>query len=82
MYILVCINAALPDLKWQHYRIWRIIGTELGIDVEMLISVEKDHRNDHDRLHAMIDNANPAITHEMITKVLQSECISNAIEGL
>ena len=50
--------------------------------MEMLNSIEKDHRNDYDRFHAIIDDANPALTHEMITKVLQSERISNAIEGL
>ena len=62
--------------------IWRIIGTELGIDVEILNSIEKDHTNDANRLHAMIDRANPALTHEMITKILHSERISNAVEGL
>ena len=62
--------------------IWRIIGTELGIDVEILNSIERDHTNDADRLHAMIDSANPALTREVITKVLQSERISNAIEGM
>ena len=62
--------------------IWKIIGTELGIDMEMLNSIERDHTNDHDRLHAMINSASSAITHEVITKVLQSEPISNAVEGL
>ena len=85
MYGIVCscfFNAAFQDLKWQHYRIWRVIGTELGIDVDILNSIEKDHRNDQDRLHALVDSANPLLTHEMISKVLQSERVSNAVKGL
>ena len=90
MHTLTFPNAALPinaedfqhNLNPQHYRIWRMIGTELEIDVEILNSIEWDHANDHDRLHAMIDSANPALTHEVITKVLQSERIANAVKGL
>ena len=70
------------NISKQHYRIWRIIGAELGIDGDLLKTIERDHLNDEDRLHAMIDSASPALTHEMTTKVLQSECVSNAVKGL
>ena len=67
----------------QHYRIWRIIGVELDMDGELLNTIERGgHVNDKDRLHAMIDSASPALTHEMITKVLQSERVSSAVKGL
>ena len=69
-------------IEWQYYRIWRIIGTELDIDVDTLNAVKRAHTNDDDCLYAMIDSANPALTYEMMVKVLQSECISNAVKGL
>lgn len=65
----------------HHTRIWRIIGSELGIDVEILKSIQRNHINDKDCLHAMINGANPAPTQELITKVLQSTNITNAISG-
>ena len=42
-------------------RIWRTIGTdwELGVDVDTLSAIEKDHADDNDHLHAVIDSANP-----------------------
>ena len=72
----------LFNITRRHYRIWRIIGTELGINADILKTIERDYANDGDCLHAMIDSANPALTHEMIAKVLQSERISNAVKGL
>ena len=88
MHTCFCYNAALPlyaedirILNQCHYRLWRIIGTELGIGEEVLKSIERDHTNYTDCLQAMIDSANPALTHEMITKVLQSERVSNAVKG-
>ena len=69
------------NITRQHCRIWRIIGTELGIDGELLKTIQRSHLNDGDCLRAMIDSANPALTHEMIAKVLQSERISNAVKG-
>ena len=83
------VNAALPldvkrliELKEKHYRVWKTIGTELGIDVDTLSAIEKDHADDRDRLHAVIDSANPAPTHETMTKILESANITNAIAGM
>ena len=89
---LLFVDVALPlkgeefgrfnfNITRQHYRIWRIIGAELGMDGELLETIQRSHLNDGDCLCAMIDSANPALTHEMITKVLQSERISNAVKG-
>ena len=84
-------NAALPlkaedverlfELKKEHYRIWKAIGTELGIDVDILHAIEKDHTDDKDCLHAVIDSANPALTREAMTQILESANITNAIAG-
>ena len=90
--IFVYIPVALPlrgedfvrlfSITKRYYRIWRIIGTELGMDGDLLKTIERGHLTDEDRLHTMIDSANPALTHERITKVLQSERISSAVKGL
>ena len=66
----------------EHYRIWRTIGTELSVDVYTLSAIEKHHADDKDRLHAVIDSANPVPTREAMTKILQSANIKNAIAGM
>ena len=66
----------------EHYRIWRTIGTELSVDVYTLSAIEKDHADDKDRLHAVIDSANPAPTREAMTKILQSANINIAMAGM
>ena len=86
------VNTALPlkakdvgklfGIKWGHCRVWRIVGTEMGIDVNTLDAIEKNHTNDADRLHTLIDSANPSPTHETMAKILQSSQISNAIAGM
>ena len=65
--------------RWEHFKIWRIIGTELGIDADTLDTYEK---TDHDCLRRMISEAKPPITHSAMTKVLQSERITNAVAGI
>ena len=70
------------EVEKEHYRIWKVIGTELGIDVDTLNAIEKDHTDDRDHLHAVIDSANPAPTREAMTKILQSANINNAIAGM
>ena len=58
---------------------WRPIGTELGVDVDTLNSIEKNHTDDGDRLFALIDSAAP--TREIMAKILESANVSNAIAG-
>ena len=85
-YAAIAINAEnlerFFEMKKNHYRIWKVIGTELGIDGDTLSAIEKDHRDDKDRLHAVIDSASPAPTREAMTKILQSANISSAIAGM
>ena len=61
---------------------WKAIGMELGVDGDTLSDIEKNHTDDSDRLHAVIDSANPAPTREAMTKILDSANISNAIAGM
>ena len=69
------------QLKKEHYSVWKIIGTELGIDVDTLNAIEKDHTDDKGCLHAMINGANPVPTYETVIKILQSPNITSAIAG-
>ena len=71
----------LFQLEEEHYRIWRVIGTKLGVDMDTLSVIEEYVTIDKDRLHSVIDCANPAPTHEAMTKILESEHITNAIAG-
>ena len=70
------------QVKKEHHRVWKTIGTELGIEVDALSTIEKDHTNDKDRLYAMIDSANPAPTYEAMVKIFQSAHITNTIAGI
>ena len=70
------------EVKQEHHRVWKIIGTELGIDVDTLHAIEKDYSSDKERLRAMIDSANPAPTHGTIAKILQSANINKAVAGI
>ena len=72
----------LIELKQRHYSVWKAIGMELGVDGDTLSDIEKNHTEDSDRLHAVIDSANPAPTREAMTKILDSASISNAIAGM
>ena len=90
--MLLIVDTALPlkaedverliELKEKYYRVWKTIGRELGIDVDTLNAIEKDHTDDDDRLYAVIDSANPAPTREAMTKILESANITNAIAGM
>ena len=61
---------------------WRTIGTELGVDVDTLNAIEKDDGTDGSRLKAVINGANPAPTHEIMSKLLESAIVKNAIAGM
>ena len=71
----------LLKVKKEHYRVWKTIGTELGIDMDTLNTIKKDHTDDKDCLHAVLDSANPAPSHETMAKILQSATIINAMAG-
>ena len=73
---------SLSFVKWEQYRVWRTIGTELGVDVDTLNAIEKDHTNDVGRLRAVIDNAKPIPTREVMDKILQSAQTTRAIAGM
>ena len=70
----------LFDIRWEHFRVWRTIGTELGVNMDTLNAIGKDNTDDDDRLYAVINSAAP--TREIMAKILESSDISNAIAGM
>ena len=69
-------------MRLEHYKIWKVIGKELGIDIDTLNTIEEDHATDHIKcLHKMISSAKPTITQGAMNKVLQSETVASAIAG-
>ena len=90
--LLIQCHVALPikgenverlcEMEKEHCRLWKAIGAELGVNVTTLQAIEKDCTNDADRLHAVIDSINPAPTLGTMTKILQSEHITNAMAGI
>ena len=68
--------------KWEHLKVWKIIGTELGIDVNVLKSFESDQKSDYSCLCRMIKEATPPITYNAMAKILQSERVTSAVAGM
>ena len=70
------------DLKQQHYMVWKTIGEELGVDAETLTAIETDCTDNEDRLHAVINSANPAPTLKSMIEILKSANVAKAISGI
>ena len=66
----------------KHYKIWKVIGIELGIGLDSLNAIQKVHTSEQECLQAMIDGANPIPTRETMAKVLQSVNINEALAGI
>ena len=88
MYYNIALPVRSKDLerlfkvKWEHYRLWKLIGTELGIDVDTLNDIEENYSvGNRNCLRVMVDTANPRITREAMGNILQSEVITNAVAG-
>ena len=70
----------------EHYRSWKSIGLELGINGAALNAIEKRYVNDHRRLIAMIElwhasvDLNPS--QEAMTKALQSNRVTTSVVGV
>jgi hypothetical protein len=70
----------------EHYRSWKSIGLELGIDGAALDAIEKKYRNDHRRLIAMVDLWHASVdlkpSQEAMTKALQSNRVTTSVVGV
>ena len=87
--VLIALPVRSKDLervfkvKWEHYRLWKLLGTELGIDANTLNDIEENHSaGNQNCLRVMIDSAEPKITRRALATALQSEVITNAIAGI
>ena len=65
------------NLTRNHYRSWKSIGLELGIDSAALDAIEKNYMNDHRRLIAIIELWHSSVdlkpSHEAMETALRSE---------
>ena len=68
------------NLTTKHYRLWKSIGLELGIDSAALDAIEKNYVNDHRHLIAMIELWHISVdlkpSREAMVNALQSERVA------
>ena len=70
----------------KYHDVWRIIGTELDIDRNVMKTIEHDHSCDRHRLHALIEvwlnGASLSRTKQMeLNAALQSQRVISAMTG-
>ena len=72
-------------MAMEHYRSWKSIGLELGIDSAALDAIEKRYVNDHRCLIAMIELLHASVdlnpSQEAMTKALQSNRVTTSVLG-
>ena len=74
------------SLTVKHYRSWKSIGLELGIDSAALDAIEKNYVNDHRRLIAMVKLWHISVdlkpSREAMVKALQSNRVTTSVIGM
>ena len=69
----------------DYHGLWKFIGIELGIDIDVLNTIEKDYRQDIDCLHALIirlpHGDDSSLTCKALVEAFQSERVSDAKAG-
>ena len=67
------------NLTWNYRSRWRFVGIELGIDVNTLDTIEKDHRKAEDCLTELITiwlrRAYPKPNRSSIIRALESQSV-------
>ena len=67
----------------NNQRVWKSIGSELGIDKDVLNSIEEECQQNPNCLQALIEQIQKSsITHDEIMQSFESERVINAIEGM
>ena len=74
------------NLTRNHYRSWKSIGLELGIDSAALDAIEKNNINDHRCLIAMIELWHVSVdlkpSHKAMETALQSDKVTLIATGI
>ena len=75
------------DLLRKYYEAWKLIGTELDIDRNVMNTIEEDHSSDCDRIHALVEvwlNGDPltGTRQRDLNEALHSQCVVSAMEGM
>ena len=69
----------------DYHGLWKVIGVELGIEMDVLNLIEMAYRHDIDCLHALIiqwpHGDNSSLTYQALVKAFQSERVSDAKAG-
>ena len=70
----------------KYYEVWKVIGTELDVDRNVMNTIEEDHFSDRNRLHALIEAwcggaGLGYIRKQILNKVLQSQHVISAMAG-
>ena len=70
------------NIERVHFRVWKTIGRELGVNEDKLYTIEIDFTDDETRFSTVIMKAGQTPTRGALTKILQSSLITNAIAGI
>ena len=69
----------------DYHGLWKVIGAELGIELDVLDTIEKSCQQDIDCLHALTiylpDDHDSSRTYQTFVKAFQSRRASDAIAG-
>ena len=63
----------------KYYEVWKIIGTELDIDRNVMKTIEEDNFCDRNRLHALIEVS--GTKQQDLNKALHSQRVISAMTG-
>ena len=78
------LNEILQRIQ-DYHGLWKVVGVELGIEMDVLNLIEAAYRQDIDRLHALIihwpHGDNSSLTYQALVKAFQSKRVSDAKAG-
>ena len=71
----------------KYYEVWKFIGRELGIDRNVMNTIEEDHSSDRSRLYALVEvwlnGAEFTDTKQQVfNEAVQSQCVISAVAGM
>ena len=70
----------------DYHGLWKVIGAELGIEVDVLDMIEKNYQQDIDCLHSLTIHLpyghDSSRTYQALVKAFKSERASDAISGI
>ena len=69
----------------DYHGLWKVVGVELGIEMDALDTIERNYPRDIDCLHTLIaqwpHGDNSSLTYQALVKAFESEHVSDAKAG-